>query len=167
MKKFILFLCIIFSVMLYGCNTNVDKTNEVNKTESTKVIEGYIFINDNKLYVDRVEFIKDSDTERMEEIGIDNNDMPNGYYIYNPTFEQEEYNITNDTAYDFVDYNMYYINKEKADGDRKYRTNNIDEFIKGSSYPEDITLEEQTIPYIIELQGNNVYSITEEFLYTQ
>lgn len=167
MKKFILFLCIIFSVMLYGCNTNVDKTNEVNKTESTKVIEGYIFINDNKLYVDRVEFIKDSDTERMEEIGIDNSDMPNGYYIYNPTFEQEEYNITNDTAYDFVDYNMYYINKEKADGDRKYRTNNIDEFIKGSSYPEDITLEEQTIPYIIELQGNNVYSITEEFLYTQ
>ena len=60
MKKFILFLCIIFSVMLYGCNTNVDKTNEVNKTESTKVIEGYIFINDNKLYVDRVEFIKDN-----------------------------------------------------------------------------------------------------------
>lgn len=167
MKKFILFLCIIFSVMLYGCNTNVDKTNEVNKTESTKVIEGYIFINDNKLYVDRVEIIKDSDTEIMEEIGIDNSDMPNGYYIYNPTFEQEEYNITNDTAYDFVDYNMYYINKEKADGDRKYRTNNIDEFIKGSSYPEDIPLEEQTIPYIIELQGNNVYSITEEFLYTQ
>ena len=153
--------------MLYGCNTNVDKTNEVNKTESTKVIEGYIFINDNKLYVDRAEIIKDSDTERMEEIGIDNSDMPNGYYIYNPTFEQEEYNITNDTAYDFVDYNMYYINKEKADGDRKYRTNNIDEFIKGSSYLEDIPLEEQTIPYIIELQGNNVYSITEEFLYTQ
>lgn len=167
MKKFILFLCIIFSVMLYGCNTNVDKTNEVNKTESTKVIEGYIFINDNKLYVDRVEIIKDSDTERIEEIGIDNSDMPNGYYIYNPTFEQEEYDITNDTAYDFVDYNMYYINEDKADGDRKYRTNNIDEFIKGSSYPEDIPLEEQTIPYIIELQGNNVYSITEEFLYTQ
>lgn len=167
MKKFILFLCIIFSVMLYGCNTNVDKTNEVNKTESTKVIEGYIFINDNKLYVDRVEIIKDSDIERMEEIGIDNSDMPNGYYIYNPTFEQEEYNITNDTAYDFVDYNMYYINEDKADGDRKYRTNNIDEFIKGSSYPEDIPLEEQTIPYIIELQGDNVYSITEEFLYTQ
>lgn len=167
MKKFILFLCIIFSVMLYGCNTNVDKTNEVNKTESTKVIEGYIFINDNKLYVDRVEIIKDSDTERIEEIGIDNSDMPNGYYIYNPTFEQEEYDITNDTAYDFVDYNMYYINEDKADGDRKYRTNNIDEFIKGSSYPEDIPLEEQTIPYIIELQGDNVYSITEEFLYTQ
>ncbi len=167
MKKFILFLCIIFSVMLYGCNTNVDKTNEVNKTESTKVIEGYIFINDNKVYVDRVEIIKDSDTERIEEIGIDNSDMPNGYYIYNPTFEQEEYNITNDTAYDFVDYNMYYIEEEKADGDRKYRTNNIDEFIKGSSYPKDIPLEEQTIPYIIELQGNNVYSITEEFLYTQ
>lgn len=167
MKKFILFLCIIFSVMLYGCNTNVDKTNEVNKTESTKVIEGYIFINDNKLYVDRVEIIKDSDTERIEEIGIDNSYMPNGYYIYNPTFEQEEYDITNDTAYDFVDYNMYYINEDKADGDRKYRTNNIDEFIKGSSYPEDIPLEEQTIPYIIELQGDNVYSITEEFLYTQ
>lgn len=167
MKKFILFLCIIFSVMLYGCNTNVDKTNEVNKTESSQVIEGYIFINDNKVYVDRVEIIKDSDTERIEEIGIDNSDMPNGYYIYNPTFEQEEYNITNDTAYDFVDYNMYYINEDKADGDRKYRTNNIDEFIKGSSYPEDIPLEEQTIPYIIELQGNNVYSITEEFLYTQ
>lgn len=167
MKKFILFLCIIFSVMLYGCNTNVDKTNEVNKTESTKVIEGYIFINDNKVYVDRVEIIKDSDTERIEEIGIDNSDMPNGYYIYNPTFEQEEYDITNDTAYDFVDYNMYYINEDKADGDRKYRTNNIDEFIKGSSYPEDIPLEEQTIPYIIELQGDNVYSITEEFLYTQ
>ena len=163
MKKFILFLCIIFSLMLYGCNTNVDKTNEVNKTESTKVIEGYIFINDNKVYVDRVEIIKDSDTERIEEIGIDNSDMPNGYYIYNPTFEQEEYNITNDTAYDFVDYNMYYIEEEKADGDRKYRTNNIDEFIKGSSYPEDIPLEEQTIPYIIELQGDNVYSITEEF----
>lgn len=167
MKKFILFLCIIFSVMLYGCNTNVDKTNEVNKTESSQVIEGYIFINDNKVYVDRVEIIKDSDTERIEEIGIDNSDMPNGYYIYNPTFEQEEYNITNDTAYDFVDYNMYYINEDKADGDRKYRTNNIDEFIKGSSYPEDIPLEEQTIPYIIELQGDNVYSITEEFLYTQ
>ena len=162
MKKFILFLCIIFSVMLYGCSTN-----EVNKTESTKVIEGYIFIDDNKLYVDRVEIIKDSDKDRIEEIGLYDSDFPNGYYIYNPTFEQEEYNITDDTAYDFVDYNMYYIDKDKADGDRKYRTNKVDEFIKGSSYPEDIPLEEQTIPYIIELQDNNVYSITEEFLYTQ
>lgn len=167
MKKIILFLCIIFSVMLYGCNTNADKTNEVNKTESSQVIEGYIFIDDNKLYVDRVEIIKDSDKDRMEEIGLDDSDLPNGYYIYNPTFEEEEYNITNDTAYDFVDYNMYYIDKDKADGDRKYRTNKVDEFIKGSSYPEDIPLEEQTIPYIIELQGDNVYSITEEFLYTQ
>lgn len=172
MKKSILLLIIMFLVMLSGCNTNTDKTNKVEKnqentTDITEEIAGYIFIDGDKLYVDEVEIIENSDKERMEELNLSDSDFPNGYYIYNPTFEADEYKITDDTEYDFVDFNLYYIDENKADGDRRYRTNNIDEFIKGSSYREELPLEQQTIPYIIELHGEDVYCIKEELLYTQ
>ena len=139
MKKSILLLSIMFLVMMSGCNTNTDNTEEVEKnqentTDISEEIAGYIFIDGDKLYVDEVEIIENSDKERMEELNINDSDFPNGYYIYNPTFEADEYKITDDTAYDFVDFNLYYIDENEADGDRRYRTNNIDEFIKGSSY---------------------------------
>ena len=128
MKKSILLLSIMFLVMLSGCNTNTDNTEEVEKnqentTDISEEIAGYIFIDGDKLYVDEVEIIENSDKERMEELNINDSDFPNGYYIYNPTFEADEYKITDDTAYDFVDFNLYYIDENGADGDRRYRTN--------------------------------------------
>ena len=64
----------------------------------------------------------------------------------------------------FTDFNLLFINE--ANTTRIYETTKKQEFIEGSSY-QDISLEEQKIPYFLSVYDKKVISITEEFIYTQ
>lgn len=130
-----------------------------------KLLAGYMFIEGNTLYLDEVEIIKTEDEGRIAELGlITESDLPNGYHIHNPVDETISFELTDDTMYTFTDFNLLYV--KEADGKRIYTTTKKEEFLKASSY-RDVPLEEQKIPYFLEVHDGKVISITEEFIYTQ
>lgn len=125
-KKNLSLLLVLCSLGVMGCTPS--KVQSESKNE-TKTVVGYMHIEESKVYFDEIEIITDKDTDKMEELGLTvENDLPNGYYFYNPS------------------------NKE--------------EFLEGSYY-RNVPLEEQTIPYFLEVNDGKVLSIREEFLYTQ
>lgn len=133
--------------------------------QEPKFLTGYMFMKENKIDLDEVEIVEIEDTDRIKELGLNiKNHLPNGYYIYNPTVEIESFRLTDSTKYIFTDSNLCFV--KEADSDRLYETTKLEEFIEGSSYQES-PLEEQKIPYFIEICEGKVISITEKFIYTQ
>ncbi|MFQ9698188.1 MAG: hypothetical protein ACLRY5_15270, partial [Zhenhengia sp.] len=69
-----------------------------------------------------------------------------GYYIYNPIAETVSFELTEDTLYSFIDFDLLFV--KEADDKRLYETTKKQEFLEGSAYQE-VPLEEQGIPYFI------------------
>lgn len=133
--------------------------------DPSALIIGYIEIDGNVLYVDDVEVIMLDNRDRMMELGLTDEDLPNGYFIYNPNIEKNTYELTADTIYTFTDYHLLYI--EEADGDRIYRTTEIEHFMNhlNTSYSDQPPASK--VPFFIEVKEGEVVSITEEFQFTQ
>lgn len=163
MKKSISLLIIVLVLFsMIGCvKTEVeDSENEI------EVLIGYIVIQDNNLHFDQVEIVKMEDKERMQELDLDESDMPNGYAIINENQEKITYELSDKVVYKFNDIYLNFI--EESQADRAYITTKKDEFLKhlGEYNLNDIPLSEQTIPYFIEVQDGKVISIEEKFEYT-
>jgi hypothetical protein len=158
-KSISLILLPIF--ILIGCS-NSQLTEIENTVES---LHGYIFIKDETLYFDKVEIITREDRDRIKELGLNEaRDYPSGYYIYNPTGDTDTFDLTEDTIYRFTDIQLLYV--KETNGKRIYETTSREEFFNGSSY-QNVSLEEQRIPYFIDIRDGKVVKITEEFIYTQ
>ena len=126
MKKSIILsivvLLLLFSML--GCvKTEVEDTeNEV------EVLTGYIVIEDNNLHFDQVEIVKIENKERMEELDLDESDMPNA--IINENQEKTTYELADKVVYKFTDINLNFIEESESEGDRVYITTKKDEFLK-------------------------------------
>lgn len=146
---------------LTGCH----KAQLTQSDNGSQSLTGYIFIQDHTLYVDEVEIVTSENTEKIKELGLtESKDYPNGYYIYNPTHDSIIFELTDDTIYTFTDFNLVFIKEEN--GKRIYTTNKKEEFLEASYY-QNTSLEEQQIPYFIDVSNGVVTHITEEFIYTQ
>jgi hypothetical protein len=157
-KRTIILLVMAYVLVLAGCTPKDEQT----ETES---LVGYIVIEDNTLYLDRVEIVTIEDIDRIEELELNQNeDLPNGYYIHNPDIEKEEYELTDKTSYTFTDSNLLFINDE--DSDRSYTTTKKEEFIQhlGTSYSDEPPA--QRVPFFIEVKDGEVISITEKLEFT-
>ncbi len=129
------------------------------------LIAGYIVIEDNLLYLDKVEIITLEDKERIEELKLDQNaDMPNGYYIYNADMEKQTFKLTNETTYTFVDYNLLFVKEEN--GDRLYTTTKKEEFLLHLSTSYSDLPPAQKVPFFIKVKNGKVINITEKFEFT-
>ena len=64
---------------------------------------------DEKLfYLDRVEILTREDEERAAELGVDTNlDMPSGFYIYNANNYTTALDVSDDTKYLVVDWDLF------------------------------------------------------------
>ncbi|MGL4346168.1 MAG: hypothetical protein ACRCTE_13300 [Cellulosilyticaceae bacterium] len=136
------------------------------KQESTYEVEpfmGYIAIKGALVEVDPVELITTEQDERMNTLGLMPSDFPNGYYIYNEVEDLTSFSLTEDTSYNFTDVGLIYSQDEE---NRFYTTHNISEFINASSY-QDKPLNEQKIPYKLQVYEDKIISISEEFALTQ
>ncbi len=101
-------------------------------------------------HFDPIEWITLDDTERMQELGIKPQDMPNGYYIHNPREDNFSFAVNEDTEYIYIDWrNDLYSTKDK------------DEFIQ---YLNDYYDEDNKVPFWIETKGGYVISIKEQAL---
>ncbi len=128
------------------------------------LITGYIVIEDNLLYLDKVEIIRTEDQERIEELGLKDTDMPNGYHIYNADMEKQTFELTNKTTYTFVDYNLLFVKEE--DGDRIYTTTKKEDFIQHLNTSYSDSPPAQKVPFFLEVKDGKVISITEKFEFT-
>ncbi|SKC36064.1 M56 family metallopeptidase [Maledivibacter halophilus] len=55
-------------------------------------------------HLDRIEWLTDNDTERLRELNIDANDMPNGFYIHNPNKYPMYCEVTDQTQYSIINW---------------------------------------------------------------
>lgn len=63
-----------------------------------------------KLEADPAEYIQQQDTQRIQELNLDEQaDMPDGYYIYNPDSQTEIWTLTPDTQYIFIDWGRDFV----------------------------------------------------------
>lgn len=162
-------------LLLSGCAWASSNKGEPSSSE-TESITGYIVLEGNTLYIDEVEVMTTEEVdritglnfhhpERMAELGLEDGDMPNGYYIHNPSTETTSYKLTDGTTYTFTDINLLFI--DDADGDRQYTTTAKENFIQhlNTSYSDQPPAGH--VPFFIEVRDGNVVSITEIFWFTQ
>lgn len=158
MKKSIVALSILlllFSVI--GCTTTVEEIEE---------LIGYMVIEDNELHFRHVIIVKLEDKERMEELNLTEEDMPNGYAIIRKNQADETYELADEVEYTFTDTNLNFIEESKSEGNRLYTTTKKDEFLTHLGDLNNIPISEQNIPYFIKIQNGKVISIEEKFEYT-
>lgn len=101
MKKIsvlLIFVMLLFS--LAACQESSD--NEVSE-ETEKYIGDIVSLFGNSLNLNDYEFITDDDTDRISELGLTRNDMPNGYYIYDVSSEIMTFMVDEEAEYTFYD----------------------------------------------------------------
>lgn len=134
----------------------------------SKTLVGYIYIQDDVVMIDGVEIVTRDDEKRIDELQlVEEIDYPSGYYIHNESNEMHSYALIEDTRYIFTDYAQRYVDKNVEN--RIYETQNLAEFIEGSSYQhiplEEIESHKHDIPYFVEVIDGVAVSITEKFPY--
>lgn len=141
--------------------------------KETTMLAGYIVVDGDILHVDEVEVLTTEETarllklplydpERLEELGIGEANMPNGYYLHDPGSDTMSLELAEDTVYTFTDVHLLFV--EEADGDRLYTTTDKEHFLLHlhtaySGMP--------AVPFFLEVQEGRVVRITEKFLFTQ
>lgn len=166
-KKNLLKILLLLILILTSCNNDEEYTKlNPELTQYTK-LAGYIRIDENDLEIDEVEIITPQDTERIEELGLDKDiDFPNGYHIQKKDVETKKFKLNDDTRYYFTDYYLLFIDEEEKNGDRKYSTKDKDEFLEHFYHNTTEEYPNQNIPFFIEVEGDEVKTITEEFKFT-
>lgn len=154
MKRiFILFSICLASLMFVSCT----QADEENRNKDLYI--GYISIENNTLYLDVVEWITDENKDRIEELKLSQqNDMPNGYYIYNPSTDTVSFKVNEKTIYNFIDWGNDFVSEGE---DRNYSTANKDEFIK---YLNTYSDKAAKVPFWIEVKDGYIISITEQYV---
>jgi beta-lactamase regulating signal transducer with metallopeptidase domain len=112
-----------------------------------------------RILFDSVEWITLEDTDRIDELEIEEFDMPNGYYIYNPQNEEIEYEVNENTEYRFIDWGN---NFASSDEDRfHYSTKDKEEF---SEYLNTYTDKAAKVPFWITIKDGVVQIIEEQYV---
>lgn len=146
-------LIIMPSLLLIGCQnaeTGNDKTDEL-----CGFLKG---IDETRVTIDEAEYITSENSRRMKELNLTEEDLLSGYYIYNPEEETKEYLLTSDTVYNFIDWGRNFTDSD--DPERvNISTTDINAFI---IYINTYTNAQPGMPFFLEIDGENVVSITEK-----
>ncbi|MGG0824252.1 hypothetical protein ABE099_15415 [Paenibacillus turicensis] len=153
-KPFFLLCLFLLSTSLLACSEAKEKEMQPEK----KIYTGYLSLEGNKLLIDDFEFISSKDKARIKELGLNDMDMPNGYYIHNETDELKTFILDENTSYMFFDSQNLFV---KEEDDKKYTTKSLDEF---KTYLNPGGNDPNTIPFEIETQGEKVISIKEIYV---
>ncbi len=108
---------------------------------------------------DPVEWLTLEDVNRLEDLGIDSNELPNGYYIHNKIEEVYSFRLNENTEYNFIDWGNDFTSNDE---DRfHYSTMDKDEFIQ---YLSSYTDNAAKVPFWIVTKDGFVQSITEQYV---
>lgn len=155
MKKiFTLLLVCILIFSLTACK----ETGNVGNDAEEKLYIGYVSLDGNTLKLDEFEFLTQENPDRLEELGISVNDMPNGYYIYNESEEITSLTIDQNTEFTFFDTGNLFVSEED---DKRYTTKDIEKFRTFLYGDDDIPA---IMPFWVKVQGDKVISVEEQFV---
>ena len=149
-KLFILFILALVSLVLFSCNQT-----EVNNANKDLYI-GHINIEEDTLHLDEVEWVTDENQDRIKELGLSQSDMPNGYYINNPSTDTVSFKIAEDTEYHFVALESLSFYREGED--RNYSTMKKEEFMEFLN-----NVKSDRVVFWVEVKDGFVVSIKEQF----
>jgi len=147
-------LCTSLAGGLIACtaDTGNNSVDGSDKNYSEKQI-GYIHnfnTTNNSFEFDEIEWVTLDDTDRIKELNLNpDNDLPNGFYINNPTPDTKSYTVTDETEYQIIDWNN---NGEASTVDLNSFVTHINEYTDYSP------------PFWIVIDNNKVISIVEQYI---
>ena len=148
-----LLLMLLCVAMLSGCGSK----------EETRL--GFVHMDGDVLYFDEVEWITSEDTERMKELGLSEDDMMDGYYIYNEKEEDEALRTNESTSYTFYDWNALFVEAtdEESYSIEKmlYTTKSAEEFKQDLDAFGEIAAG---IPFWVTTKGKYVLEVKEQYI---
>lgn len=118
---------------------------------------GHISIEKDTLYLDEVEWITDENQDRIKELELSQSEMPNGYYIYNPSTDKMKFKLDEDTEYHFIALESLSFIKEGDD--RNYSTTKKEEFLEFLNH-----VKSDSVVFWVEIKDGSVVNITEQFV---
>lgn len=155
-------LAIIIVISVIATGKKVAQSGEVFnptfKDEDGKLYVAALFkeMTESTVTVDVIEFITDADVERITELNLTENEMPDGYYIYNQDTETVTWNLDSQTVYMFIDWNGDFTGSEYPE---EYTTTDLQEFRK---YIETYQDAAPGMPFFFQIENGMVRLILEK-----
>lgn len=117
-------------------------------------------MNDETIELDLVEYITDEDTDRIRELNLSESDMPDGYYIYNPTVDSVIYSIGDETTFTFIDWGRDFVLPDEDRFEVLFvTTTNRSVFRR---YLSTYTNSSPGMPFFFEIEDGCIKSIAEK-----
>lgn len=113
-------------------------------------------VSDDSIAVDIIEYITVTDTERIKELNLTQEDMLDGYYFFNPDEEVTTWKCNAETVYTFIDWNGDFTGGEFP---VEYTTMDIEEFQK---YIETYDNGEPRMPFFFTIENGYIKQIIEK-----
>lgn len=158
-KKWMAVIISILIVLFTGCgkeNAENHVSTEQTQTNVTEVCAYIRAIKGDVLVIDPVEYISSEDSDRFASYKHTEDDMPDGYYLYNEDEETEQVTLTAQTEYSFLDWT-----REFGGTDEDIRVITTDKKIF-EKYLDTYTDGKPGMPFFLELDGRNVVRILEK-----
>ncbi len=155
-------LVIIIAISVIATRKEAAQSEEVSnltfKDEDGKLYVAAFLkeVTESTVTVDVIEFITDAETERIKELNLTENEMPDGYYIYNQDTETVTWNLDSQTVYRFIDWNGDFTGSEYPE---EYTTTDVQEFIK---YIETYQNATPGMPFFFQIENGVVRLILEK-----
>lgn len=126
-------------------------------TESEEDIAAFVKkVSPDSITVDIIEYITDTDTERIKELKLTEDDMPDGYYFFNADEEVTIWKCDEETVYTFIDWGGDFTDGEFP---VEYTTTDIKEFKK---YIETYDNGEAGMPFFFTIKNGHIKQIIEK-----
>lgn len=154
MKKYTIIVGIvslIFCCIISGCSNG-------SVSEESDICAYIKSFDKNKVICEEVEYVTREDTKRVKELGLEESDMPNGYYINESNSKENEYIITDSTQYNIIDWHNQFVEKG---ADREYSTSKFEDF---ETYMGSYENSLPGMPFFIKVKDGKVISITEKMM---
>lgn len=132
---------------------------ETEGQEEMETLCGYIQkIENGAVWIDQVEYVEESDMERIRELGLTEADMAGGFYIYNPEEESVPLTLADDAVYTFIDWGRDFIPSDSSQ-DLTVSTTTLALF---EAYLETYEDGKPGMPFFMETDGDRVIRIFEK-----
>jgi hypothetical protein len=158
----IILLVIIIAISVIATGKKVPQSGEVSNPTFTDE-DGKVYVaaflkemTENNLMVDVIEFITDDNEEKIRELNLTEDDMPDGYYIYNPDTETIVWKLDAQTVYTFIDWNGDFSDSEYPE---EYTTTDVQEFKKYIETYENAT---PGMPFFFQIEDDVIRLVLEK-----
>ncbi|WP_324823962.1 hypothetical protein [Sinanaerobacter sp. ZZT-01] len=154
MKKIII---VIFTLILCISLAACDEAQN-NLPADGEVYTGYISLNGDTLNLDTFEIITLEDKSRMQELDLEETDMPDGYY-FNALNEMKSFVIDDNTEYIFFDTSNLFVDENAQD--KEYNTTDKEEFYQFLYRGEEVPMK---VPFEVKMKDGIAVTIKEIFV---